>query len=1732
MTDSQESSSSAQVMAADQHPATEPTSPSRLDQLVKSIAAPDDAVSKTTHDSSEELPKHVDIDATNTESSLLNKDNLSNDQFKGNIVESDSDKIKMTAVTDSAELVSEIQPKTAEGLLNTNKVVNESVKSDSATVLFDSSSNKAEVQTVGQNNQSEEEKISTGLSIPLQSVNSFSSSEAVSDSSEDSVEIIPILTPPVNKNLSALESMLMRVTENHEKLSSEKESNEPVTLMSNIKASDSGCNSSSDNLLACLNNRKEKEILIEKNKNETQCCILGEEKDNIGPNDTSIQKPSSNLKEDQNKDTPELTTSKDDKFSKNDARITVDESKETEAEGRSAISLSPVCKAVENADSGLAPVTESSSLSAVSDMLMITNVRSISLDEVEEFNSEENKVEDSSTVSPQIIAVEETRPSAPVDSLGEDENSSGIKITEVHSERSEPVSLASEVNSTASLNQHSESNVEDTRTSQPANVNMPGKESLSHRDVHSVIDRTNLSKTYPGTSNVFSPPVCSPPRESGSSSVTSVSSSMPVIANTFTVKEEPMDYEPYGIPSAIANSRSRQSGNIQPSGYQISGEPFDMPGTANSWRPLKQFVNIQNKKDQEVNGKVTSVSMNNVPMSNAAYSSNYPRSANGILRRQKSPLTVVLPASFQNGVEKQAAKSTNVLGNTLVRKIAAAKPVTVEGKTPKVPVAKRHASGLPVQLAHSQPPVVKVPIKHTATPNTKLAMNLKTINIETVGIPMITEMIARKNPIPVYKPPPPPKCVLGDEKSRKTFPCYECGDTFYFTSSLEQHVNRCSMKISYKCEWCKKILNFTNKCQLLSHLRSHMNIDKHQAVPIHIKSDSIEIRTNYDDIVPGKEFKWYKIPEKENVSGPIQETQFLVNMSSNSQPQQVRLCKLTECTECNLTFYKKDENAKRLHFAADKSLKALFCDTCPIYLHNKCGIKAHQRLHEDFMSGEYLVCPECGLCYDKQMLPTFLQHIRTKCFHLSRFSSIKCDKCNVNCSSVHELKHHLTISVEQYYKCNRCPMALKTVKSFQSHFNQTHKDKDGEKEENNKASAKIIYRCHVCDTLIDDKEFLLSHVEKHLLQIKSKAQDFFHCLQCGLIFFEKKSLVYHYLQAHKVIKQESFCTLCRTMKKDQVEFTRHILENHVAPPFKKKAEICDQCGLVCIDYNALRMHECHMKNVAFIVQGDESASQKHKKNKSPRKVAEKKKESPQKDLSTEKKANFRSILPKPASNKDQIPGHLRRHCPHCNYAYMNSKERTDHLRDHWDDSVFICLHCDKKTFKNNNELVNHESACVTENNSDKGDPIPKHLSKKCPSCRFIYGGSSNRISHLRIHRSDKIFICMFCDAMNFNDYAELRSHEVLCGALSKKTVKSPEKSQSTTIKLKFSKGKATGQSDKQQKLELYQLEYKCDDCGQLFSRKEKQEEHTRLEHGIHPCHLCGLMYESQTSLKKHLLISHEGKKCVYYCWVCRRRKKFFSDVAHLQKHFTMKHKQKVWDPSKAVPALPGFGTHDGKTTQPEKRRIEASPEKSDTPVKKLRIAGDKGFKCAKCDFMCEERKEFLGHIKEHKTDDSVQCIECGLCFMVMPSLKKHLFMVHKVRDFDTYFKEHSIEDIQEPEESDSENEATEAIEREEMGNVDESESGEEEAGNPLECKVCYKTFDTDHSMKRHMRVHGMAFIKKTRRSLGSTAKKPKLDIDEMAKTNDKTEGKTEETNSEIEKESSDVNMIDKEENSQ
>lgn len=121
---------------------------------------------------------------------------------------------------------------------------------------------------------------------------------------------------------------------------------------------------------------------------------------------------------------------------------------------------------------------------------------------------------------------------------------------------------------------------------------------------------------------------------------------------------------------------------------------------------------------------------------------------------------------------------------------------------------------------------------------------------------------------------------------------------------------------------------------------------------------------------------------------------------------------------------------------------------------------------------------------------------------------------------------------------------------------------------------------------------------------------------------------------------------------------------------------------------------------------------------------------------------------------------------------------------------------------------------------------------------------------------------------------------------------------------------------------------------------------------------------------------------------------------------------------------------------------------------------DKKLTCAICKEKHSSVTQFREHIISHRMDENThQCMECGECFVVRPSLAKHLHAFHKIKDIDKYIAENDCgAKGQEPK-------------------VVEEEPIVEEDLKENQCKVCKDQFDCAGDLNKHFRIHGMAFLK-------------------------------------------------------
>ncbi|XP_037292119.2 zinc finger protein 532 isoform X2 [Rhipicephalus microplus] len=282
------------------------------------------------------------------------------------------------------------------------------------------------------------------------------------------------------------------------------------------------------------------------------------------------------------------------------------------------------------------------------------------------------------------------------------------------------------------------------------------------------------------------------------------------------------------------------------------------------------------------------------------------------------------------------------------------------------------------------------------------------------------------------------------------------------------------------------------------------------------------------------------------------------------------------------------------------------------------------------------------------------------------------------------------------------------------------------------------------------------------------------------------------------------------------------------------------------------------------------------------------------------------------------------------------------------------------------------------------------------------------------------------------------------------------------------------------------------------------------------CPLCEAVFASAEQLTNHT-ISHLDKcgRSLFKCGTCDSLHPTRADlVAHVRKLHPAMHQESLWgreeDPTmafisgqskstKAKASLEIINLDDDEmasskdkamdtsaplSQKPKKRSITGKPSparsatsdqakknKQDTPKKANQQSTNDSEQttvmqeekppnntkaCAKCDFQSSDVSVFREHIKVHRppNQETFQCHECGLCYVVEPSLRKHLRGVHSVE----------------------EKKAADSL-------AEADPNGAAVSG--LRCSVCLATFDTERELKSHTRSHGMAFLKKVKAKDGT-----------------------------------------------
>ncbi|XP_013177417.1 PREDICTED: zinc finger protein 687-like isoform X2 [Papilio xuthus] len=565
--------------------------------------------------------------------------------------------------------------------------------------------------------------------------------------------------------------------------------------------------------------------------------------------------------------------------------------------------------------------------------------------------------------------------------------------------------------------------------------------------------------------------------------------------------------------------------------------------------------------------------------------------------------------------------------------------------------------------------------------------------------------------IPNYKIPVP---LYG----HKLYRCTDCEDRYIVESSYHYHVNRKSVKITYKCRHCGLIKIFYNRCNLLSHIRSHA-----------FKTTTINIGDlNVEPLLPSSE---------------------VVPKNIQNQPQKTILRNYI-CFECKADDTKtgiayKDRVAHYMHLS---NAILYTCPICMFTLPTTCALKAHLRLH---LKHPPFFCPECGITLQNKCVEYPYTH-DCEGFKMMRATArISCSAKNCHVFHPNEYNEHMTsLHLKKMYKCPACAMCGYNEDEMQQHL----------KVHNYGLIPVILYECTECN----GKLLVDTQVTKHLA---SHVNTFVYpCWSCGKIFNLPSNLISHHMCNH--LKE---INISHQLQEKYRNTYKSILSIRTPVCTKKKNSI-----------NSIILHEkddninlikCHLCK-KLMSQNWENIKTHYKRfhknykcvdikvvleklDEDSIKVNSKKLECKNEKIVEVNEENIAHLSRNKSGKCSKISKNISNYlaCKKCDYQCNDKESLEIHLREHKDPYMaYQCLECGQsfavKPSFSTHLLLEHDISdvidyiskkqCYNENalvakhcrsdNNDENEPLKEH---QCKICREQFDNADNLEKHFRVH---------------------------------------------------------------------------------------------------------------------------------------------------------------------------------------------------------------------------------------------------------------------------------------------------------------------------------------------------------------------------------------------------------------
>ncbi|XP_049690918.1 PR domain zinc finger protein 15 isoform X3 [Accipiter gentilis] len=425
---------------------------------------------------------------------------------------------------------------------------------------------------------------------------------------------------------------------------------------------------------------------------------------------------------------------------------------------------------------------------------------------------------------------------------------------------------------------------------------------------------------------------------------------------------------------------------------------------------------------------------------------------------------------------------------------------------------------------------------------------------------------------------------------------------------------------------------------------------------------------------------------------------------------------------------------------------------------------------------------------------------------------------------------------------------------------------------------KRVYQCSICSKIFQNSSNLSRHIRSH-------GDKLFKCEECAKLFSRKESLKQHVSYKHS--------------------------RNEVDGEYRYKCTTCEKAFRI---ESALEFHNCRTDDKTFQCEmcfrffSTNSNLSKHKKKHGDKKFA-------------------CEICNKMFYRKDVMLDHQRRHlegvrrvkredfehstenmvrykkepsgCPVCGKVFSCRSNMNKHLLTHGD-KKYTCEICGRKFFRvdvlrdhihvhfkdialmddhQREEFIGKIGISSEENddNSDESADSEPHK-YSCKRCQLTFGRGKEYLKHIMDVHKEKGYGCSICNR-RFALKATYHAHMVI------HRENLPDPNVQKYIHPCEICGRifnSIGNLERHKLIHTGVKSHACEQCGKSFARKDMLKEHMRVHDNIREylCAECGKGMKTKHALRHHMKL-HKGIK-EYECKECHRK---FAQKVNMLKHY-------------------------------------------------------------------------------------------------------------------------------------------------------------------------------------------------------------------------------------------------------